>query len=199
LAVDGDFNFYTYNGSFWSAAKRIDASSSGGIVTSEVSCASATFCEGAFGHATATYHGSGWSTPIGLATGAAAKGASAPSIEAISCPSPAFCAGAGRTGNNEAYLSTFNGTSWSAPVIKTTTFGPQGFTSVSCPRPSFCMAPGLDGWVTWTGSSWSAPHAFFDPGGPLGAGPLYANSVSCTSSQSCEEVENNGYADSWKG
>jgi hypothetical protein len=28
---------------------------------------------------------------------------------------------------------------------------------------------------------------------------LYANSVSCTSSKFCEEVENSGYADTWKG
>jgi hypothetical protein len=199
LAVDGDFNYYTYNGSAWSAAKVIDPNALEGIIIGEVSCASATFCEAAFGHQTVTYNGGGWSAPIPLVAGAAANAASAPGIEAISCPSSTFCAGTGTTGDNEAYLGTFNGTSWSTPLIKKTTLGPQAFVSVSCPATSFCMAPGLDGWVTWTGSSWSAPQTFSDPGGPIGEGPLYANSVSCTSSKFCEEVESNGYADSWKG
>ena len=71
--------------------------------------------------------------------------------------------------------------------------------SVSCPTTSFCMAPGLDGWVTYNGSSWGTPQTFSDPGGPIGEGPLYANSVSCTSAKFCEEVEDSGYADVWKG
>jgi hypothetical protein len=61
------------------------------------------------------------------------------------------------------------------------------------------MAPGLDGWVTYNGSSWGTPQTFSDPGGPIGEGPLYANSVSCASAKFCEEVEDSGYADVWKG
>jgi hypothetical protein len=199
MAVDGDFNAYSYNGSSWSAAQVIDPNTLEGIVIGEISCASTTFCEAAFGHQTVTYDGSGWSAPINLASASQTEGSSSPGIEAISCPSSTFCAGAGTTSDNQGYLGTFNGSSWSTPVIKKTTLGPQAFVSVSCPTTSFCMAPGLDGWVTWTGSSWSAPQTFSDPGGPIGEGPLYANSVSCTSSKFCEEVESNGYADNWKG
>jgi len=199
LAVDGDFNAYTYNGSSWSAAQQIDPNSLEGIVISEVSCASATFCVAAFGSKTATFNGTTWSAPVSVGTAPGAGSNATPGIEALSCASPTFCAGVGTTPDNQGYLGTFNGSSWSTPVIKKTTLGPQGFVSVSCPTTSWCMAPGLDGWVTWTGSSWSAPQTFSDPGGPIGEGPLYANSVSCTSSKFCEEVESNGYADNWKG
>jgi hypothetical protein len=195
--VDGNFNYYTYNGSTWSAAQVIDANTLEGIIIGEVSCASASFCLAAFGSMTVSYNGTTWSAPV--AVGTAAGTGSGPSIEALSCPSTTFCAGVGTTGNNQGYLDTFDGTSWAPAVIKKTNLGPQAFTSVSCPSTSFCMAPGLDGWVTYSGSAWSSPQTFADPGGPIGEGPLYANAVSCPSAKFCEEVEDGGYADSWKG
>ena len=199
LAVDGNYNWYAYNGSTWSAAQVIDPNSLEGIVIGEVSCASATFCEAAFGQQTVTYNGSSWSVPVKIPVGSEGSASSTPSIEALSCASSTLCAGVGTTSNNQGYLNTFNGTAWEAPQIKKTTLGPQAFVSVSCPTTSFCMAPGLDGWVTYNGSTWGAPQTFSDPGGPIGEGPLYANAVSCTSAKFCEEVEDNGYADVWKG
>ena len=198
MAVDGDFNAYTYNGSTWSAAQVIDPNTLEGIVIGEVSCASATFCEAAFGSKTVTYDGTTWSAPVSVGTTSEIGSGQTPGIEALSCPSTTFCAGVGTTPDNQGYLDTFDGTSWSAPVIKKTDLGPQAFVSVSCPTTSFCMAPGLDGWVTYSGSAWSAPQTFSDPGGPIGEGPLYANAVSCPSAKFCEEVENDGYADSWR-
>jgi hypothetical protein len=199
LAVDGDYNWYAYNGSTWSAAQVIDPNTLEGIVIGEVSCASATFCEAAFGQQTVTFNGSSWSAPIKIPVGSEGNASSTPSIEGLSCASSTLCAGVGTTSNNQGYLDTFNGTAWAAPLIEKTTLGPQAFVSVSCPTTSFCMAPGLDGWVTYNGSSWGTPQTFSDPGGPIGEGPLYANSVSCTSAKFCEEVEDNGYADVWKG
>jgi hypothetical protein len=199
LAVDGDFNWYTYNGSTWSAAQVIDPNTLEGIVIGEVSCASATFCEAAFGQQTVTYNGSSWSAPVKVPVGSEGSSSSTPGLEAISCASSTLCAGVGTTSNNQGYLDTFNGTTWVTPSIEKTTLGPQAFVSVSCPTTSFCMAPGLDGWVTYNGSSWGTPQTFSDPGGPIGEGPLYANSVSCTSAKFCEEVEDSGYADIWKG
>jgi hypothetical protein len=61
------------------------------------------------------------------------------------------------------------------------------------------MGGGLDGWVTYNGTAWSKPQNFANAGGPIGTGPLYANSISCASTTFCEEVEANGYADSWAG
>jgi hypothetical protein len=199
LGVDGQYNWYTYNGSTWSAAQVIDSNTLEGTDIGEVSCASATFCEAAFGRQTATFNGSSWSTPVTIPAGSEGSSSSTPDIEALSCVSSSLCAGVGTTSNNQAYLDTFNGTAWSAPQIKKTGLGPQAFVSVSCPTTSFCMAPGLDGWVTYNGSSWGTPQTFSDPGGPIGEGPLYANAVSCTSAKFCEEVEDNGYADVWKG
>jgi hypothetical protein len=199
LAVDGDFNWYTYNGSTWSAAQVIDSSTLEGIVIGEVSCASATFCEAAFGRQTVTFNGSTWSAPLSIPAGAEGSSSSTPSIEALSCASSTLCAGVGTTSNNQGYLDTFNGTAWATPQIDKTGLGPQAFVSVSCPTTSFCMAPGLDGWLVYNGSSWGTPQTFSDPGGPVGEGPLYANSVSCTSAKFCEEVEDSGYADVWKG
>jgi hypothetical protein len=199
LAVDGNFNAYTYNGSTWSAAQVIDPNTLEGIIIGEVSCASATFCEAAFGQQTVTFNGSSWSAPVKIPVGSEGNASSTPSIEALSCASTTLCAGVGTTSNNQGYLDTFNGTAWAAPQIKKTGLGPQAFVSVSCPTTSFCMAPGLDGWVTYNGSSWGTPQTFSDPGGPIGEGPLYANSVSCTSAKFCEEVEDSGYADVWKG
>jgi len=199
LAVDGDYNWYAYNGSTWSAAQVIDPNTLEGIVIGEVSCASATFCEAAFGQQTVTFNGSSWSAPVKIPVGSEGNASSTPSIEALSCASSTLCAGVGTTSNNQGYLDTFNGTAWATPLIKKTTLGPQAFVSVSCPTTSFCMAPGLDGWVTYNGSSWGTPQTFSDPGGPIGEGPLYANAVSCTSAKFCEEVEDSGYADVWKG
>jgi hypothetical protein len=196
LAVDGNGNYFTYSGTSWSAAQTINANLS--LVIGEVSCASSTFCEAAFGSKTTTYDGSSWSTPQSLSTPAAGQSGSTPSIDGISCPSSTFCAGAGALSSNKGYLDTFNGTSWAKPLILTTNLGPQSFATVSCPTISFCMAPGLDGWVTYNGSTWSSPHAFLNQGGPVGTGPLYANSISCPSSKFCEEVESNGYADSFR-
>jgi hypothetical protein len=198
LGVDGDLNYYTYNGSSWSAVQVVDASSLEGIGLTEVSCASSTFCVLAMGRMTATYNGNGWSAPVTIGTSSAIPSGGTPGIEALSCPSSTFCAGVGTTSDNQAYVDTFNGTSWAPGTIKKAMSGPQGFVSVSCPTTSFCMAPGLLGWVTWTGSAWSAPQTFTDPGAAAGEGPQFANAVSCASSTFCEAVSSNGYADEWK-
>jgi hypothetical protein len=171
LGVDGDFKYYAFNGSSWSAAQVVDPTTLEGIGLTEVSCASATFCVMAFGKVTATYNGTSWSAPVSIGTSSAIPSGGTPGIEALSCPSSTFCAGVGTTSDNQAYLDTFNGSSWAPGVIKKTNGGPQGFVSVSCPSTSFCMAPGLLGWVTYTSSMWSAPQTFSDPAAPPARAP----------------------------
>ena len=165
----------------------------------EVSCASATFCEAVYNNHSVTYNGTAWSSPLTLSLPPGSKSGSNPSVSALSCPSATFCAVGGTTGANVAYLNTFNGTSWSTGVALNTNLGPQSVAALSCPTSSFCMAGGLDGWVTYNGSTWSKPQTFANAGGPPGTGPLYANSMSCPTTTFCEEVESNGYADSWTG
>lgn len=199
MAVDGDVNYYVYDGSSWSAPKLINSSSLNATTIGEVSCVSATFCEAVYNDQSVTYSGSAWSTPQTLSLPPGSKSGSNPSVSVLSCASATFCAVGGTTGANVAYLNTFNGTSWSKGLALSTTLGPQSINGLSCPTPSFCMAGGLDGWVTYNGSAWSKPQNFANAGGPPGTGPLYANSMSCPTTTFCEEVESNGYADSWTG
>ena len=199
MAVDGNVNYYTYNGTSWSQPQLINSSSLNPTTIGEVSCASPTFCEAVYNDQSVTYNGSGWSTPQTLSLPPGSKSGSNPEVSVVSCPAATFCAVGGTTGANVAYLNTFNGTSWSTGLALDTPLGPQSFAALSCPTSSFCMAGGLDGWVTYNGSSWSKPQTFANAGGPVGTGPLYANSISCSSTRSCEEVEDNGYADSWTG
>jgi hypothetical protein len=199
LAVDGNVNDYTYNGTSWSQPQVINSTTLNATTIGEVSCASATFCEAVYNNHSVTYNGTAWSSPLTLSLPPGSKSGSNPSVSALSCPSATFCAVGGTTGANVAYLNSFNGTSWSTGVALNTNLGPQSVAALSCPTSSFCMAGGLDGWVTYNGSSWSKPQTFANAGGPPGTGPLYANSMSCPTTTFCEEVESNGYADSWTG
>jgi hypothetical protein len=199
MAVDGNVNYYTYNGTAWSQPQVINSNTLNPTTIGEVSCASSTFCEAVYNDQSVTYNGSGWSTPQTLPLPPGGTSGSNAEVSVVSCPAATFCAVGGTTGANVAYLNTFNGTSWSKGLALTTTLGPQSFHALSCPTASFCMAGGLDGWVTYNGASWSKPQTFANAGGPIGTGPLYANSMSCASPTFCEEVEPNGYADLWTG
>ncbi len=199
MAVDGNVNYYTYNGTAWSQPQVINSNSLNATTIGVVSCASATFCEAVYNDQSVTYNGTAWSAPQTLSLPPGTKSGSNPEVSVVSCPAATFCAAGGTTGANVAYLNTFNGTSWSKGQILTTPLGPQSLNALSCPTTSFCMAGGLDGWVTYNGSSWSKPQTFANAGGPIGTGPLYANSMSCASASFCAEVESNGYADIWTG
>ncbi|HEY1653329.1 MAG TPA: hypothetical protein VGG09_15700 [Acidimicrobiales bacterium] len=199
MAVDGNTDYYAYNGTSWSQPQVIDSTTLNATTIGEVSCASPTFCEAVYNDHSVTYNGTAWSSPLTLSLPPGTKSGSNPEVSAVSCPAATFCAVGGTTAANVAYLNTFNGTSWSTGLTLNTNLGPQSFADISCPTSSFCMAGGLDGWVTYGGSSWSKPQTFANAGGPPGTGPLYANSMSCPSTTFCEEVESNGYADSWTG
>jgi hypothetical protein len=200
MAVDGsNANAYTFNGSSWSQPQVIDPDTLDALVNAELSCASAQFCEAVYNDKSVTYNGSGWSAPITIPQPPGTKNGANAEVDTLSCPTSTFCAAGGTTGANVAYADTFNGTSWAKGEAFSTTLGPQMLGSLSCPTPSFCMAGGLDGWVTYNGSTWSKPQTFADAGGPIGTGPLYANAMSCPSKSFCEEVQSEGYADSWTG
>jgi hypothetical protein len=80
-----------------------------------------------------------------------------------------------------------------------------GVTSVSCPAPNFCVAVDAYGRaVTWNGRAWSQPVQFDQYALPAtqdnGTGLFnYYESVSCTSSGSCDAIDELGYAFSWNG
>jgi hypothetical protein len=162
VAVDGQGNAITYNGSSWSPPVDVDGSV--GFLYS-VSCPNTTFCAAVGDSNVITYNGSSWSTPAPLVSGSSAPPTS------VSCPSAQFCVAA--IGNVTA---TYNGSSWSSK-----SGGAAGFDSVSCASTTFCVAVGNDDAVIYNGSSWSAPVA-------IGVGVENQSSVSCSSVTFCAAV-----------
>jgi hypothetical protein len=133
MAVDGDGNALTYNGSSWSAPSDIY----GDYAIESVSCPSASFCAAAGVEGDAlTYNGSSWSAPTEI------DGSN--QLFSVSCPSASFCTMVGTYG----LATTYNGFAWSpSEIIDPYMGGIEGIvlTSVSCPSANFCMAVDLDG------------------------------------------------------
>ncbi|MDX6229850.1 MAG: hypothetical protein QOI76_3240 [Frankiales bacterium] len=165
--VDAVGNAFTYNGTTWSAAVRIDNTALGEqfpVRLNSVSCASASFCAAVdeLGNAT-TYNGSTWSTPVNI---------DSQRLGSVSCSSATFCAAVDHFG----YVMTYNGSSWSRPTLVDPgdAGGPR---FVSCPSASFCAVMRSAGVVTYNGASWSSSTA-------LGIGPIVYG-ISCASSTFC--------------
>lgn len=149
-AADNAGNVLTYHGSVWS--KPLPVGSDPTLGLSPVSCASPSDCV-AVTHAGefVTYNGATWTTKrydLG----------STP--QAISCPSPSFCAEV-LSGLPDSVVAIYNGTSSSQPTM----VDPSGFLkSISCPSPSFCVAVGSPNTVspdahafTYNGTAWGGP------------------------------------------
>ena len=168
VAVDGNNNAFTYNGSIWSQAQSIDPN--GGPIQS-VSCTSSTFCVAVDGSGNAlTYNGSVWSQPS----------IDPNSITSVTCPTSTFCVAADANGN----ALTYNGSIWS----QAQSIDPNGgsIQSVSCTSSTFCVAvDGNNNVLTYNGSSWSQPQSI-DPTG--------ITSVTCPTSTFCMAVDGSGNA-----
>jgi hypothetical protein len=132
-----------------------------------------------------------WLESTGSAWSAAHVGPS--ELLTVSCPSASFCA-AGTLGGD---LVVESGSQWTAGPTEA---GPV--TSVSCTSPTFCGAvfsTYQDGvpyglyWVTWNGTTWSAPAPVdadaTDPVTP----PPGIGAISCLSSSFCVAVAAGGY------
>jgi uncharacterized Fe-S cluster protein YjdI len=90
VAVDGNGNALTFNGSKWSQPSSIDASG-GGLIA--VSCPSSSFCVAVDSNANAlTFNGCKWSQSSSID----AKGGG---LNAVSCPSSSFCVAVDGNGN----------------------------------------------------------------------------------------------------
>src|SRR5581483_11800163 len=122
--------------------------------------------------------GTTWSTPTIV-------GAS--NLQAVSCPSAAFCVAVDTAGN--AY--TFNATAWSAANPIDTVNGQisgGALDSVSCPASSFCAAiDGRENVLTFDGSTWTAPAS-------LEPGTVSRPGVSCPSPSACVAVDGAGHS-----
>jgi hypothetical protein len=129
-------------------------------------------------------------------------GATAATLNAVSCPSASFCAAAGHclddaSGGQDPLLLTWSGGSWTvaqAP-LRADAVSPAyaSLSAVSCASQSFCTAVGYYAdasggqdplLLTWSGGSWTATQAPLpaDSASPASAS-LHA--VSCPSASFC--------------
>jgi len=177
----------------------------------EVSCASATFCA-ASGYYTdsannfqafvSTFNGSTWNDrEIVASLNSGGNG----EANAISCPTTTFCATGGQyadgNGKNQAFVSTFNGSTWTDQKLGSTlnAGGDANILEVSCASATFCIATGrykdssgnVQAMVSiYNGSFWADQQAL---GGLNTGGAADLDSVSCPTVSFCVA---SGYAES---
>jgi len=204
------------SGTTWTDTKVAGALNTGGTASvASVSCTSATSCvaggqyEDSYGNYQAfvsVLSGTTWTdTEVAgaLNTGGAA------SVGSVSCTSATSCVAGGQyvdsNGNYQAFVSVFNGTTWTDTEVAgaLNTGGVATVTSVSCTSATSCVAGGQyedsDGYYqfqafvsVFNGTTWTDTEV----AGALNASGNAAsvNSVSCTSATSC--VAGGNYEDS---
>ena len=176
MAMNGDGEALTYNGSTWSAPAP-----TGADLTS-VSCSSASFCVavGGSGEA-AVYNGSTWTAPTEIGS----------QVSSISCTSESFCMAVGAGNGGAAHALTYNGSKWSTPSVIDSQ-DENGLHTVSCASSSFCVTAGNFGdELTYDGVTWTKPTQL----GILG----YIQSVSCHSESFCVAATPEGETATYSG
>ncbi len=193
----------TYKGSSWTDATIAGALNQGGLASvNSVSCTLATFCVagGYYADGTSatqafvsTYNGTSWTdTEV-----AGALNQANASVNSVSCTSASFCVAGGYfqdSSGRQAFVSTYNGTSWTDAQIAgalNKLYGYAGVDSVSCTSASFCVAGGYyvgnsgatQAFVsTYNGTVWT-DTTIADALNQGGVASV--NSVSCTSATFC--------------
>jgi hypothetical protein len=174
-----------WNGSTWKLRPVPVPSGSASAGLSQVSCASAQFCEavGSYGNSVgeelpfaARWNGTAWR----LQTIPAPAGATLAFPGGVSCVSTTFCEAVGGAEGVGTFGYQWNGASWHRQTMP----GGTGVGPVSCVSATFCEAVGSGGGEEWNGTSWSqqtipspAGSTFDDPAG-----------VSCVTTAFCEAV-----------
>jgi hypothetical protein len=167
ISVVGDVS--VYNGSTWTAVKRID----GAYGWTAVSCPSVKFCAATDGNGNvATFNGTTWS---------ALKAVYKLYEVSLSCISASFCAIPDGTG-----ADIFNGSKWTHANLSASN---DFIFGISCATSTFCAATSSSGLVfTYDGTQWSSPY-------PTQATYVNAEAgaLSCPSPKFCATV--GGYGD----
>ena len=171
-----------------------------GVVGGAISCLSASFCAaggGPDGDAL-IYNGSTWTTQTGVMPYAYVNSNIAlAGVDSVSCVTTGFCAVAGYNDSEQATVSFYYGSFWTASGLTGLQFysayyAPTG-ALVSCTSTSFCLAvaagvaqglPAASGTYTgesstYNGHTWTAQVAFGSTGNP--SGNPYTNGYSVTS------------------
>jgi len=193
-----------FNGSTWSAfqpAASLDANAQ----ASTVICRTSSFCVAGGGYWASPSHqrafvsffyGASW-YPSEVAATLDTGGGSY--VNSLSCQTKNFCVAGGSvwgpSGDSQAFVSVYNGTSWSDQAIahSLNTGGAASVSSVSCTSAHFCAAGG-------TFKNQSGYHAFvslyngttwtdYETASALNTGGwAVVNSVYCASATFCVEV-----------
>jgi hypothetical protein len=166
-----------YDGTSWTDSEIGGALNVGNnALATSVSCASATFCVAGGSYVdgrdvsqafVSVYDGTTWvdNTIAGSLNGVG-DGAGA-GVTSVDCLSATFCVAGGnftRTGPEEAFVSVYDGATWSDSEIASalSVNGGASVTSISCASPTSCVASGFDsGYVQafvslYKGSTWTS-------------------------------------------
>jgi len=182
-----------FNTDHWGGSTSI---ANGTPALGAISCASKTFCvalptlspsSSPVGDAGYVWNGTNW-------TSSTIDNRTYGRLDSISCPSAKFCAAVDSSG----YSTTYNGTSWRAPVstVPTIQGGPSVITldAVSCSSASFCVAVGRNGTeATYVSGSWMTPSVIDN------AASNNLVSVSCLSNNFCMALDQDARALMWNG
>lgn len=190
-----------WNGSGWKVQSTPNPIGAQGGGLDNVSCSSATSCIAVGSFFTSgevetalalRWDGTAWKLqPVRIPTGTQDS-----FLEGISCTSPTACTAVGMydnsTGNAQALIERWNGTSWklqSSP--NPTTAQDTVLHAVSCTTPTACTAvgaysnssfPHIEFAEAWNGSSWSLQDV------PFFSKEALFHGVSCTSPSACTAV-----------
>ena len=195
-----------FNGTSWTDTELASSLDARGIAeVTAVSCSSATFCVAGGDYQTpsfddnafvSVFNGATW-TDADVAT--ALNAGSLAGVNSLSCTSANFCAAGGYYADassvRQAFVSTYNGTSWAdTEVAGELNVGGAAVSSVSCTSAAFCVAGGnysdIDGGTqafasAFNGTSWSDVEL----AGALNTANLgTVNAVSCVSQTFCFAV-----------
>ncbi|HTX08876.1 MAG TPA: hypothetical protein VME22_09710 [Solirubrobacteraceae bacterium] len=182
VAVNGEGEASTYNGSSWSAPAPADTVVSHGITKpaalTSVSCASASFCVATdpYGNAlTSTDGGSTWTKQLTDAPSGTSVAVS------ISCPTSSFCMAVDSQGN----AIQFNDGTWTSSSVDPN----RDLDWVSCTTTggTLCMALDTAGQaLTYNGTVWSSPST------DGGTAPTGVASLSCPTASGCIVIGQGG-------
>jgi hypothetical protein len=183
-AADYNGDVLTYDGHSWSSPERLVAHG----YLAAVSCVSSSFCAAAGGTSgndyAFTYDGSTWGSPTAI------DNPRGYGVFAVECASTSLCFATEGTD-----VSTFNGSSWSAPSLMDAAAagGDRGVDSISCPSTGFCMAVDDNGHaLSYNGQSWSSPVKVDPSSNASWGGGNDLWSVSCPTSSFCIALDPGG-------
>jgi hypothetical protein len=175
----------SWNGSSWSIVSSPDLAASSSQLTG-VSCVSSAFCVSVgsdnVGGTVSSWNGSMWTDSLDLGTAGV--------LEAVSCPSATFCAGAGLATNQASLVEMWNGTSWRQTPTPNPGVNGSPLSGISCFNSTSCVAAGAryqpnqtDNLLeSWDGTSWVVPPT------PDVGDDAFSLGVSCTDPAVCTTV-----------